>query len=163
LNKSEPSRRAHLSETRALSSLASTRTPQKHAGLPASRRLPNRRAAISAALVVFLMVTAWVTVPASSDNSGMKRGQAASSSELVAPARVPSVRPLPTPTREARTIDSVATAKVAVDAAEPSRGTATPNTSTSVSGGTSTTRGPRAWHSPARPTPRAGRLFRSDF
>ena len=187
VNHSGPSSRAHLSATRALSSLASeprraahsasvaqrwkpspanevTGTPRKNLGLRASRCRLNRRAAISAALVVFLMVTAWVTVPASSSDSGMRRGQAASASELTAPAPMPSVTPLPTPTREARSIDSVAIVEVAVDVAQPLHGTATPHPSDGVSRGTPTTRGPRAWHRPARPsTPRAGRLFRSDF
>jgi Protein kinase domain. len=123
-NKKEPSGRAHLSETRALYSLASetlratdraviaqrmklspanrvTRTRRKHVSLPDSWRLFNRRAAIGAALVVFSIVTAWVAVPASSSDNGVGRAQSSSSSAIPAPARGPLAIPLPSPPRSA--------------------------------------------------------------
>ena len=111
----EPSDLAHLNQTRVLYSMASqpasamsgvglgrttpsprktgTQALRKLAFLRNSWRILNHRVAVGAAIVVFLMVTAWATVPASSSARGVAQGK--SSATLVPPASTP--RPLPTP------------------------------------------------------------------
>jgi serine/threonine-protein kinase len=111
----EPSDLAHLDQTRVIYSMASqpasgmsgvglarTTQSQRKTGTPARRKLVsipnpwrilNHRVAVGAAIVVFLFVTAWVTVPASSSDRSVGTGQ--SSATLVPAALAP--RPLPTP------------------------------------------------------------------
>ena len=197
--KKKPSGRPRPSETRALYSLASeplhatdregiaprmklapatrrvTRTRRKYVPLPASWRLLNRRAAISVALVVFLIATAWVAVPASS--SGVGDGQSSSRSEIVAKALGPLVTPLPSIPSPAllpaviadETSDTVADIEdVPAHVQRVPRAlwirTASRRPSRAVSRGESSTHQPRAPDLPDQPyAPRAGRLSSSDF
>jgi serine/threonine protein kinase len=111
----EPSDLVHLNQTRVLYSMPSqpasgmrrlglggTAQSQRKTRTPAHRKLVsisnpwrtlNRRVAVGAAIVVFLIVTAWVTVPASSRDRGVGKGQSSAALVPAAPAPVP----LPTP------------------------------------------------------------------
>jgi serine/threonine-protein kinase len=110
----EPSARVHRSETVAIYSMAgeALHAPGRAAGAPgakpstvvtanwARRRLVflldswrrlNRRAAIGAALAVFLMPVAWLAISTSFNSRGLAKAQ------LSIPAELPSQRPLVTP------------------------------------------------------------------
>ena len=178
---SEPLHAAHeagLAQRRKSSPAnAGTQTRRKHVSLAGSRRFPNRRVAIGAALVAFLIVTAWVSAPASSRGSGVEQGQASSSSEIAVTEREPVVTPLPSIPSPAplpavaadQPSDSVADSESlqAIGQLEPtptSFRTATPHPSKHVSRGGSTKRQPRTADFQNQPSaPRAGRLSPSDF
>jgi serine/threonine-protein kinase len=178
---SEPLHAAHeagLAQRRKSSPAnAGTQTRRKHVSLAGSRRFPNRRVAIGAALVAFLIVTAWVSAPASSRGSGVEQGQASSSSEIAVTEREPVVTPLPSIPSPAplpavaadQPSDSVADSESlqAIGQLEPtptSFRTATRHPSKHVSRGGSTKRQPRTADFQNQPSaPRAGRLSPSDF
>jgi serine/threonine-protein kinase len=95
----EPSGLRHLGETRALYSMASesahTRAQPRRILLPNPRSRLNRGAAIGAAIAVFLLVTTWATIPASSNDRGVRWGQSSRSSRVQSPPPLPQVVPLP--------------------------------------------------------------------
>jgi serine/threonine-protein kinase len=187
----------HLGETRALYSLESEPSqasggaklaprellPAKTAARPPRKRLSipwrfrNRRAAIDAAIIVFVVVTAWVAVPASSSDSGVRQPQSSRTPEISAPTRGPLVTPLPSLPSPAPSpaivaddpSDSVAEGKsVPVDEqpvpTPPTTLSAAPHPSRHVSHEVSPTRWRRTADSPDLPAaPRAGRLSATDF
>jgi len=194
----EPSSLLHLGETRALYSRASgpsqassgaglvprrrslsaktaARPPRKSLSLP--WRFRNRRAAIDAAIIVFVVVTAWVSVPASSSDSGVRQRQPSRTPEISAPTRGPLVTPLPSlpsPDPSPAIVaddpsDSVAEGKsVPVDdqpvPTPPTTLLAAPHPSKPVSHPESASHQGRAADSPDQPAaPRAGRLSAADF
>ena len=180
---SEPSRatdRASVPHGKRLSPAnAGARSARKRVVRAGSWRFPNRRATIGAALVVFLIVTAWVSVPASSSDSGAVRGQFSNSSEPAATTPSPMVAPLPSnpepapaPAATADNVDeptvagsSDAGASGQLAPTPPSIRTAAPHPVAPISHEKSQTHIPRtAADFPARPfAPRAGRLSSSDF
>jgi serine/threonine protein kinase len=199
-NDKEPSARAHLIETRVLYSLANepvhatdgaglarktqlppsntiSRMRRRRVSFPDSRSRLNRRAAIDAGLVVFLIVTGWVAAPASSSDSGVGQGQSSGSSAIETLARRPQVAPLPsTPSldsesapangrlapklaHEMQPID-----RAVMDSTEPSLRKAVRHLSKQVAHGDSKPRQPPMAAFPDQPSaPRAGRLSPSDF
>jgi serine/threonine protein kinase len=191
----QPPGRTQRSETRALYSLANesprashgattgertklspavpgARTARKHLY---SQHPPRRRVAIGAAVVVFLVAMAWVTVPASSGDSSASTPDKHSESV----ARRENVRadsqPAPPPTGETQTPDEPAagsgsrTESLGVDLAtraaeEPSFHAAAPHPLEHVAPARSTSRKRRATDVPVHPDdPLAGRLSPSDF
>ncbi len=188
----------HLGETRALYSLASepsqassgvklaprrrllpaktaARPPRKRLSIPWSFR--NRRAVIDAAIIVFIVVTAWVAVPASSSDSRVRQQRSSPTPEILAPTRGPLVTALPSPPSPAPSpaivaddpSNSVAEVKsVPVDdqpvPTPPTTLIAAPHPSRRVTHEAS----PMRWRRPSAPpgqsaAPRAGRLSATDF
>jgi serine/threonine-protein kinase len=93
VDEKRPTGRAHLAETRVLYSLASE-APRAADKAGIAQRM-SRRAAVGAAIVVFLIVMGWVTVPASSGDSGVGQDRSPSFSKIAAGARGPLVTPPP--------------------------------------------------------------------
>jgi serine/threonine-protein kinase len=170
--------RAGIGESKKPASAdACPRTRREHVAHADSWNPPNRLAAMVVAMVVFLIVTAWVSVPASSGDSGGGRRQSASSSEIAARARRPVVSPLP----ETKIPAPAAAANIDKESGSVAGGegvrangerapiaipirTAVSHPSKIVARGKSTAR----WLPTADPTnqplpPRAGRLSPSDF
>ena len=170
--------RAGIGESRKPASVdARSRARRQHVGRANSWNPPKRRAAMGVAMVVFLIVTAWVSVPASSSDSGGSRWQSATSSEIAARARRPVVSPLPetriTAVAAAATLDNPS-GSVAGGESVRANGQRAPiaipiraavsHPSKIVARGKSTSQ----WPPTADPTnqplpPRAGRLSPSDF
>ena len=121
----EPSDLAHLNQTRVLYSMASqspsgtsgdglgttmqsqrktgTRARRKFVFIPNPWRILNHRVAVGAAIVVFLIVSAWGNVPASSSDQGTRKGQSSATllPEALSPGRLPTPPPIsPSPDPE---------------------------------------------------------------
>lgn len=89
----------HRAETRALHSMAGE---SRHLGMPPKQvpihnpwRLRSHRAAISTAIAMFLLVTAWVSIPASSNDRRVEQSQSAHGSEIPLQLQRPQVIPPP--------------------------------------------------------------------
>jgi serine/threonine protein kinase len=184
VNDNAPPSGARLDETRALYSLASeppgaadraaivrrTRpSPRKTAALARQQRgflanhlhLFKRRAAISAAILAFLIALGWVSVPASSNDSGAGEGRGPKSSEAAAEAPRP---PVMTPPSIPAPPPSLASTADDPGAVEPMTRVSPPHPSKPVSGGQFTARQSREADIPRQlSAPRAGRLYSSDF
>ncbi len=180
----EPSGRAHMSETKALYSMASeplrashgtglaerielspsstgTQMRPAHVSPNGMRRFSNRRAAMGA-LGVFLIVTAWVSAPVSSNGSGMGQGQASSFSGISSPGWRPAVTVLPsTPGPAPSLAVAVEDLGAATNIARPEIRPSAPHSSRHVHRARSPTHNPRMVRVPS--APRAGRLSPSDF
>ena len=186
----EPSDRVHLSETMALYSMASeSLRATDRAGVAQGRKPPpattvdraphiltffrdfchllHRRAAVSTAVALFLIVTAWLAVARSSSGRALGNRQLSSSSQLKAASERmrANSRLASTPPRGTQPMASAAqdTADRA-DTAIPSIRTAAPPPSKRFSPAKTKMRRHTTAASLDRPSaPRAGRLFPSDF
>jgi len=115
----EPSDLVHLNQTKFLYSMASrpasgvsgdglgramqsprkTETParRKVVSIPNPWRILNHRVAVGAGIIVFLIATAWVTVPASSRDRGVAQEQSSTALLPAASAAAPPLIPPPIP------------------------------------------------------------------
>jgi len=189
----KPSSLVHLSQTRVLYSMASEPSrAASGAGIAQSRtisptvtgtsnprRTLNRRAAMGAAMVVFSLVTAWATVPASSSSKRATQGQSSTSSKITTVAPGSLVIPLPsTPSPEPPPviITDEANEPIADSGGAPatihtierwptsrSIRTTVPHPSWRAFRRDSIASQPRAVSSARPAAPRAGRLSASDF
>jgi serine/threonine protein kinase len=160
---------SHLGETRVLYSMASepshTRTRQRHISIYNPWRILNRRIVIGATMAVFLIVTAWMAIPASLNNRAARQGQSARRAEDVSRPQRPWVVPLPSspgsvpaptvPTETAEIATNETRIWVRPAALLPSKHESRPG---------SWNRKQRSANFPDQTTaPRAGRLSPSDF
>ena len=175
---------------RATHTSTARREPRSRGGY--RRRIP-RRFAIGAGLAVLLLVTAWVTVPASSRDSGVEPRHSSGSAEPADLTRGPLVIPLPSPSRSAPspiasaetfvkslpttmsisangklvrtpTPETHTAARATMHTTDPSVPRVTPHPAKRVARGKPMTQPPPLVDVPESPFPsRAGRLSRSDF
>jgi len=145
---------------------AITPTKQKHASLARSKHLPNHKTAMGAALVAFLIATAWVSVTGPSSRGALERWQAFQAFTTVPAAPLPVVMAAPNTTVEPP-LPAVAEAIVDQELIEAEAKTVlpsmvmTPHESPHVSHARRLTERPPIVDLP--PAPRAGRLSPSDF
>jgi hypothetical protein len=95
----EGSGHRHLRETRVIYSMASeashARTRPRRVSTSTPGRILNRRVAIGAAFIVFLMVTSWAAIPASSNDRAVAQEPSSPRPEIPTMASSPHVTPLP--------------------------------------------------------------------
>lgn len=165
----EPSGLKHLGETRALYSMASvpshTRTRQSHHSIAKPRSIFNRRAALSAAAVAFLVVTAWAAVPVSSTERVEGPARPARGAEISAWPQRPQVIALPSAPSPAPE-PAITTESIEVAESE-TKAVVNPGAPQASKHGSRPKSWKRDWgsDSPSDQTtaPRAGRLSPSDF
>jgi serine/threonine protein kinase len=169
----EGSSHGHLEETRPIYSMVSkpshARTRPRRVSISNHWRILNRRAAVGAAFIVFLLVTTWVAIPASSNDRGARQGPSLPKAAIPSQASRPKVIPLPSvPSPAPPPIIAVEIVEAVANTTVPSvRPAAPPHSKHGFSLESSnrrhrTTNPPD--HTPApTPVPRAGKLSSSDF
>ena len=165
----EESSHGHLRETRAIYSLASeashARTRPSHVSTSIPRRIFNRRFAIGAAFVVFLIVTSWAAIPASSNNRAVGQVPSSPPPEIPTLPSGPQVTPLPSVPRPVPLpIPATEIVEATAQPTAPSVRPATPQHSRhGFSLKSSNRQRPTTSAVVFPPAPRAGTLSASDF
>lgn len=160
---------SRLRETRAIYSMANeashARTRAKQISIPTPWRILNRRAAIGAAVIVFLLVTSWAAIPASSNNRAVEPGPPSPKAAVLPQASRPQLTPLPGfPDPLPLPILATEIVEATAHTTAPSVHPATPQHSRHGLSPESSNRKRHTADFPDHtPTPRAGRLSVSDF
>jgi len=144
---------------------AGAQARQKLVSIPHPWRILNRRAAIGCAIIVFVIATTWVAVPASSSDRGVGQKPSSTSPEIAAKVRGPLVTPLPVAPDPVPTPEVTAEiVEVATNTPAPLPRAAVPHPSRHVTRQVSPTRQRGRAGAPDQPSaPRAGRLSQTDF
>jgi serine/threonine protein kinase len=164
----EGSSHGHLEKTRPIYSMVSkpshARARPRRVSISISGRISNRRFAIGAAFIVFLIVTSWAAIPASSNDRAMAKVPSPPTEIPALPSR-PQVTPLPSfPSPVPLPVPATDIVEATAQTTAPSLDPATPQHSRhGFSLRSSNRQRPTTGVADHPPVPRAGTLSASDF